>query len=43
MSGSTVTIVETAWVDPGGAGSAADIDAAATSGLALATPPMPGG
>ena len=43
VSGSTVTIVETAWVDPGGAGKAADIDAAATSGLALSTPPMPGG
>jgi hypothetical protein len=43
VSGSTVTIVETAWVNPGGSGSAADIDAAATNGLALATPPMPAG
>jgi hypothetical protein len=38
-----VTIVETAWVDPAAAGTAAQIDAAATSGLALQTPPFPAG
>ncbi|MGZ4570516.1 MAG: hypothetical protein ACXVXU_06555 [Blastococcus sp.] len=42
VSGSTVTIVETAWADPANSGSATDIDVAATNGLALATPPMPG-
>jgi hypothetical protein len=43
VSGSTVTIVETSWVDPAAAGSAADLDAAATDCLALETPPFQGG
>ena len=41
VSGPTVTIVESAWVDPAG-GSAADIDRMAANGLALQVPPFPG-
>ena len=42
VSGSTVTIVETAWADPAAAGSAAALDAAATNCLVLQTPPFSG-
>jgi hypothetical protein len=42
VSGSTVTIVETAWSDPAAAGSSAALDAAATAALVLATPPFQG-
>jgi hypothetical protein len=42
LSGSTVTIVESAWVDPGAGGSDADIDTVASNGLALETQPVPG-
>lgn len=42
VSGATVTIVEDSWVDPAAAGSSADLDAAATSALALRTPPFAG-
>ncbi|MFW3170322.1 hypothetical protein PGN05_09855, partial [Geodermatophilus sp. CPCC 206100] len=38
VSGSTVTIVETAWAGPGSGGSAADLDVVASAGLVL---PMP--
>jgi hypothetical protein len=41
LSGTTVTIVETAYVDQNDAGSAADIDKLADQGLALAVPPFP--
>ncbi|UOY03441.1 hypothetical protein [Blastococcus sp. PRF04-17] len=41
VSGSVVTIVETAWVENPD-GSSAEIDQAATYGLELATPPFPG-
>jgi hypothetical protein len=41
VSGTTVTIVESAWVDEDAEGSSADIDSIADSGLALATPPFP--
>jgi hypothetical protein len=40
VSGTTVTIVESAWVDEDAEGSSADIDSIADSGLALATPPF---
>jgi hypothetical protein len=43
VSGSTVTIVESAWADPTASGSATDVDVVATNGLALQTPPMPAG
>ncbi|GAA3166145.1 hypothetical protein GCM10010531_18400 [Blastococcus jejuensis] len=43
VSGPTVTIVESAWVDPAAAGSAADIDRMAANGLVLQVPPFPGG
>ncbi len=42
VSGPTVTIVESAWVDPDAGGTDAEIDQIATSGLSLATPPVPG-
>ncbi|MDT0276454.1 hypothetical protein [Blastococcus goldschmidtiae] len=38
VSGSTVTIVESDWVDPSAAGTAAEVDQVATSGLSLTTP-----
>jgi len=41
VSGTTVTIVEAAWVDEDAEGSSADIDQVADSGLALAVPPFP--
>jgi hypothetical protein len=41
VSGSTVTIVESAWVDEDAAGSAAEIDRIADAGLALPVPPFP--
>jgi hypothetical protein len=40
VSGATVTIVESAWVNQD-AGSSAEIDQVATDGLALAVPPFP--
>jgi hypothetical protein len=43
VSGTTVTIVESAWVDENAEGSSADIDQVADSGLALAVPPFPAG
>jgi hypothetical protein len=43
VSGSTVTIVESAWVDEDAAGSATDIDRIADAGLALPAPPFPAG
>ena len=42
VSGTTVTIVESAWVEDDASGSSSDIDQAATDGLALAVPPFPG-
>ena len=41
VSGSTVTIVESAWVDGDAGGSSADIDKVADAALALAVPPFP--
>jgi len=41
VSGTTVTIVESAWVDEDAEGSSAEIDQIADSGLALAVPPFP--
>jgi hypothetical protein len=41
VSGPTVTIVESAWVNQGAKGSSADIDQVANDGLALAVPPFP--
>lgn len=41
VSGPTVTIVESAWVDPAAGGTAAEIDRIATDGLSLTTPPLP--
>jgi hypothetical protein len=43
VSGPTVTIVESAWVDEDAAGSSAAIDAAADAGLSLPVPPLPAG
>ncbi|HEY0403886.1 MAG TPA: hypothetical protein VGD09_17850 [Blastococcus sp.] len=43
VSGPTVTIVETAWVNQDAKGSSADIDQMANDGLALAVPPFPAG
>jgi hypothetical protein len=43
LNGSTVTIVESDWVDADSSGSAADIDLVASNGLALETHPLPGG
>ncbi len=40
VSGPTVTIVESSWVDPASAGSAADVDRMAANGLALQVPPF---
>jgi hypothetical protein len=42
VSGSTVTIVETSWVNQDAAGSGQVLDAAATAALALDTPPFRG-
>ncbi|MCW2698725.1 MAG: uncharacterized protein JWQ45_260 [Blastococcus sp.] len=41
LNGSTVTIVESAWVAADSAGVDADIDLVATNGLALETPDLP--
>jgi hypothetical protein len=41
VSGSVVTIVESAWVEENSEGGSAEIDQAATAGLELATPPFP--
>jgi hypothetical protein len=41
VSGTTVTIVESAWVNHDAKGSSADIDQLANDGLALAVPPFP--
>jgi hypothetical protein len=41
VSGSVVTIVESAWVEENSEGSSAEIDQAATAGLELAVPPFP--
>jgi hypothetical protein len=41
LNGSTVTIVESDWVDADSTGSAADIDLVASNGLALETQPLP--
>jgi hypothetical protein len=41
LSGSTVTIVESAWVDPDGGGTEADIDLVASNALALETQEIP--
>ena len=41
VSGPTVTIVESAWVDEDADGSSADVDQVADDGLALAVPPFP--
>ena len=41
LNGSTVTIVESDWVDADSTGSAADIDLVASNGLALETRPLP--
>jgi hypothetical protein len=43
VAGPTVTIVESSWIDPASAGSAADVDRVAASGLVLEVPPLPGG
>jgi hypothetical protein len=43
VSGATVTIVESAWVEEDAEGSSADVDAVATAGLELAVPPFPAG
>jgi hypothetical protein len=43
VSGPTVTIVESAWVDQNAGGSSADIDQVADDGLSLAVPPFPAG
>jgi hypothetical protein len=43
VSGPTVTIVESAWVDRDAKGNAADIDRMADAGLSLQTPPFPVG
>jgi hypothetical protein len=42
VSGPTVTIVESAWVDPGSGGSSAGVDKLATDGLELGVAPFPG-
>jgi hypothetical protein len=42
VSGTTVTVVESAWVDPRGGGTEAEVDQVATDGLALPTPAIPG-
>jgi hypothetical protein len=43
ISGSSVTIVESSWVDPANAGSAAEIDVVAGAALVLPVPDFPGG
>ena len=43
LSGPTVTIVESAWADPGATGATSDIDRVASDALALEVPPLPGG
>ncbi len=43
VSGSTVTIVESAWVDEDADGGSAEIDRVADSGLTLPVPPFPAG
>jgi hypothetical protein len=43
LSGPTVTIVESAWVDPEAGGSSADVDRVADDGLELAVPPFHAG
>jgi len=40
VSGPTVTIVESAWVNPSAGGTDAEVDQVATSGLSLTTPPF---
>ncbi|MFD2093278.1 hypothetical protein [Blastococcus deserti] len=42
VSGPTVTIVESAWVDEDADGGSAEIDRVADGGLALPVPPIPG-
>jgi hypothetical protein len=42
ISGTTVTIVEDSWADPAAAGTSAELDAMATSAVALKTPPFTG-
>jgi hypothetical protein len=43
LSRATVTIVESAWVDPAAAGSSSELDRVASDALALRVPPLPGG
>jgi hypothetical protein len=43
LSGPTVTIVETAWVDPAAGGGGSTIDAIASDALALRVAPLPAG
>jgi hypothetical protein len=43
LSGPTVTIVESAWVDPDAGGGESGIDAIASDALALRVPPLPEG
>ncbi|TYP81887.1 hypothetical protein [Blastococcus xanthinilyticus] len=43
VSGSTVTVVESDWVDPAATGGAAAVDKVASDGLALPVPALPGG
>jgi hypothetical protein len=40
VSGPTVTIVESSWVDPAAGGSPADVDRMAANGLVLQVPPF---
>ncbi|WP_242472776.1 hypothetical protein [Blastococcus sp. TML/M2B] len=42
VSGPTVTIVESAWVDPAAGGTEAEVDQIATDALSLTTPPFLG-
>ncbi len=43
VSGQTVTIVESAWVDPAAGGTEAEVDKVASDGLSLTTPAFPAG
>jgi hypothetical protein len=43
LSGPTVTIVESAWANPGATGASSDIDRVASDALALRVLPLPGG
>jgi hypothetical protein len=43
VSGPTVTVVESDWVDPAAAGPVPTLDKVASDGLALPVPPLPGG